>query len=75
MSAFLTSLLSAHTVSVVIAGFVLVSSFLTALGVALKSIGDATPGWLGTAISWCGSVVHFLNGIFPSSAPSSSPSA
>lgn len=63
MPAFLQSLISAHTIVVAIAAFTGISTILSAVGIYLKDIGDKVPGWLGSVISACGSVVHFLNGV------------
>jgi hypothetical protein len=67
MMVWLQSLLSAHALVVAVAAFAGISAILTAVGVYLQSIGDAVPGWLGTAISSIGSIIHFINGIVPPS--------
>lgn len=68
MPAFLQNLLTSHAVVVAIALFTALSTVLTAVGAYLQAIGDKVPGWLGSAISGIGSVIHFLNGIGPSSS-------
>ena len=63
MPSFLQNLITAHSLLVAIAIFTALSTILTAVGSYLKSVGDQVPGIIGTLISYCGSIIHFLNGI------------
>lgn len=58
----LQSLLSSHSLAVVVGLFTLVSLLLSGVATYLTSIGDQVPGILGTVSSALGSIVHFLNG-------------
>lgn len=73
MLASITSLLSSGSIALVAAKVViflgLLSALLTAIGSALQALGDKVPGWLGDLISWSGSAVHFINGVYPPKAP------
>lgn len=64
MLAFISALMSAHNVMVIVAAFAGVSALLTAIANYLNAIGDKVPGWIGTILSEIAVIVKFINGNF-----------
>ena len=67
MSAIL-SWISSQGLPSVLLGFTIASILLSAVASVFSALGDALPGWLGTASSAVSGIIHFLNGNLPAAA-------
>lgn len=61
--------LQSHGMAYLVLGFTIVSIILTAIEAVLVALNDKVPGWVGTALSWVASALHFLNGASPAATP------
>jgi hypothetical protein len=69
MASFL-SYLSAHGMGLALLSFTIISIALGAVAQIFVALGKQTPGWIGTAISWVGTILHYLNGNISAPTPS-----
>lgn len=51
-----------HGVVLAVPAFTLASITLKAIGDGFQALGKQAPSWVGSALGWIGTVVHFING-------------